>query len=213
MKYQGRIQQWDDAKGFGFVEPNGGGIRAFVHIKAFKQRSRRPVNGDIIIYEVEPDKKGAHRAHNISLLKDYKAKGSRANKQTSQRKRNFVVLSIFAGALAFFTLSGQLPSIIPIIYGAVSLLSLLFYSIDKSAAKKNKWRVSETKLHLLSLMGGWPGALLAQDIFKHKRSKPAFMRVYWITVVVNLILLSLIAFEVVDVGALHAFSISQAIHF
>jgi len=161
MKYQGRIQQWDDAKGFGFVEPNGGGIRAFAHIKAFKQRSRRPINGDIIVYEVEQDRKGNHRACNISLLKDHKAKRLRANKPTSQRKRNVIVLSIFSGALALFTLSGRLPFIVPIVYGAVSLLTILFYGIDKSAAKKEKRRVSEAKLHILSLLGGWPGALLA----------------------------------------------------
>lgn len=198
MKYQGRIQQWDDAKGFGFVEPNGGGTRAFAHIKAFKQRSRRPVNGDIIVYEVEQDRKGNHRACNISLLKDHKTKRSRADKPTSQKKRYFVVLTIFLGVLALFTLSGQLPSIIPITYGAVSLLTLLFYGVDKSAAKKDKWRISEAKLHLLSLVGGWPGALLAQQMFKHKRSKSAFMRVYWVTVLVNLILLALIAFEVIS---------------
>lgn len=213
MKFQGRIQQWDDAKGFGFVEPNGGGVRAFAHIKAFKQRSRRPVNGDIIIYEVEQDKKGTLRAHNISLLNDYKATRSRTNKQTSQSKRNPIVLCIFFGVLGLFTMSGQVPSIVPIIYGAVSLLTLLFYGIDKSAAKKDKWRISEAKLHLLSLSGGWPGALLAQQMFKHKRSKSAFMRVYWLTVIVNLILLGLIVFEVVDVGALHAFSLPQAIRF
>ena len=44
MKYQGRIQQWDDAKGFGFVEPNGGGIRAFAHIKALT------IAGDICVF-------------------------------------------------------------------------------------------------------------------------------------------------------------------
>ena len=164
MKYQGRIQQWDDAKGFGFVEPNGGGIRAFAHIKAFKQRSRRPINGDIIVYEVEQDRKGNHRACNISLLKDHKAKRLRANKPTSQRKRNVIGLSIFSGALALFTLSGRLPFIVPIVYGAVSLLTILFYGIDKSAAKKEKRRVSEAKLHILSLLGGWPGALLAQQM-------------------------------------------------
>ena len=164
MKYQGRIQQWDDAKGFGFVEPNGGGIRAFAHIKAFKQRSRRPVNGDIIVYEVEQDRNGNHRACNISLLKDHKAKRLRANKPTSQRKRNVIGLSIFSGALALFTLSGRLPFIVPIIYGAVSMLTILFYGIDKSAAKKEKRRVSEAKLHILSLLGGWPGALLAQQM-------------------------------------------------
>lgn len=201
MKYQGRIHQWDDAKGFGFVEPNGGGTRAFAHIKSFKQRSRRPVNGDIIVYEVEQDRKGNHRACNISLLKDHKTKRSRANKPTSQRKRNVIVLSLFFGVLALSVLVDQLPTIVPIIYGAVSMLTLLFYGIDKWAAKNDKWRISEAKLHLLSLLGGWPGALLAQQMFKHKRSKSAFMRVYWVTVLVNLILLGLIAFEVISTQA------------
>ena len=201
MKYQGRIHQWDDAKGFGFVEPNGGGTRAFAHIKAFKQRSRRPVNGDIIVYEVEQDRKGNHRACNISLLKDHKTKRSRANKPTSQRKRNVIVLSLFFGVLALSVLVDQLPTIVPIIYGAVSMLTLLFYGIDKWAAKNDKWRISEAKLHLLSLLGGWPGALLAQQMFKHKRSKSAFMRVYWVTVLVNLILLGLITFEVISTQA------------
>ena len=49
MKLQGKILNWNDDKGFGFVEPNGGGQRAFVHIKAFKNNARRPVNGDIIV--------------------------------------------------------------------------------------------------------------------------------------------------------------------
>lgn len=202
MKYQGRIKQWDDVKGFGFVEPNGGGIRAFVHIKAFKQRSRRPINGDIIIYEIEKDKQGSHRAHNISLLKDYKAKRSSTNKHTSQTKRNVILLSIFCSVLALLTLSGQLPVVVSIVYGALSLVTVLFYGIDKFAAKNNMWRISEAKLHLLSLTGGWPGALIAQQLFKHKRSKSAFMSVYWITVVVNLIVLGLIVFEVVDVQAI-----------
>lgn len=202
MKYQGRIKQWDDVKGFGFVEPNGGGTRAFVHIKAFKQRSRRPINGDIIIYEIEKDKQGSHRAHNISLLKDHKAKRSSANKHTSQTKRNVILLSIFCSVLVLLTLSGQLPVVVSIVYGALSLVTVLFYGIDKFAAKNNMWRISEAKLHLLSLTGGWPGALIAQQLFKHKRSKSAFMSVYWITVVVNLIVLGLIVFEVVDVQAI-----------
>ncbi|APD91247.1 DNA-binding protein [Alteromonas mediterranea] len=201
MKYQGRIQQWDDAKGFGFVEPNGGGMRAFAHIKAFKKRSRRPINGDIIVYEVEQDKKGTLRAHDICLLKDYKAKRSHANKQTSQTKRNAILLSIFFGVLALFTLSGRVSFMITILYGAISLLTILLYGIDKSAAKKDKWRISEAKLHLLSLLGGWPGALLAQQMFKHKRSKSSFMRVYWVTVMVNLILLGLVGFEVINTQA------------
>jgi cold shock CspA family protein len=52
MRFQGKVLNWNDDKGFGFVEPNGGGERAFVHIRAFTTRSRRPVNCEIIIYEL-----------------------------------------------------------------------------------------------------------------------------------------------------------------
>jgi hypothetical protein len=44
MRYQGKIQNWKEAQGFGFVMQNGGGgEKAFVHIKAFAARSRRPI--------------------------------------------------------------------------------------------------------------------------------------------------------------------------
>ncbi|NQZ08944.1 MAG: cold shock domain-containing protein, partial [Algicola sp.] len=48
MKQQGKVLNWNDDKGFGFVEPSGSGERAFVHIKAFKRQTQRPVNGEII---------------------------------------------------------------------------------------------------------------------------------------------------------------------
>ena len=124
-----------------------------------------------------------------------------------QRNVSFALLAIFCSVLTLFVLLDRLPIIVPVGYGALSLFAVLFYGIDKSAAKKDMWRISEAKLHLLSLFGGWPGALLAQQMFKHKRSKSTFMRVYWLTVIVNLILLGVIVFEVVDVRALHTFSI------
>ncbi|MCB1577615.1 MAG: cold shock domain-containing protein, partial [Xanthomonadales bacterium] len=51
MRFVGRIAEWNDEKGYGFVEPNGGGERAFVHVKAFERRNRRPADGDLISYE------------------------------------------------------------------------------------------------------------------------------------------------------------------
>ncbi|MCB1578653.1 MAG: cold shock domain-containing protein, partial [Xanthomonadales bacterium] len=51
MRFVGRIAEWNDEKGYGFVEPNGGGERAFVHVKAFERRVRRPADGDLISYE------------------------------------------------------------------------------------------------------------------------------------------------------------------
>lgn len=44
---------------------------------------------------------------------------------------------------------------------AFSLITLVIYSIDKAAAKRSWRRVPEAHLHLLSLVGAWPGALVA----------------------------------------------------
>lgn len=47
-------------------------------------------------------------------------------------------------------------------------------------------RVPESHLHLLSLAGGWPGALIAQPVFRHKTIKQPFQGVFWATVVLNM---------------------------
>jgi hypothetical protein len=45
-------------------------------------------------------------------------------------------------------------------------------------------------LHLLSLCCGWPGALVAQQAFRHKSKKESFRFVFWITVILNMGLFS-----------------------
>ncbi|MCF5934935.1 DUF1294 domain-containing protein, partial [Xanthomonas perforans] len=74
---------------------------------------------------------------------------------------------------------------VPLWYAAASLVTLLIYAMDKSAAQRNQWRIPESSLHLLALIGGWPGALLAQEIYRHKCSKAAFQLRFWLTVALN----------------------------
>ena len=71
------------------------------------------------------------------------------------------------------------------VYGVASLVTYVVYAIDKNAARKGAWRIPEAQLHLLALIGGWPGAMLAQQIVRHKSKKPSFRFVFWITVVLN----------------------------
>jgi|TARA_R110001583_G_scaffold146501_1_gene298531 uncharacterized membrane protein YsdA (DUF1294 family) len=79
--------------------------------------------------------------------------------------------------------------VIPIVafYAVVSVIAYITYAIDKKAAIKNRRRVSEKSLHLLGVVGGWPGALLAQQRLRHKTQKTAFQVTFWLTVVVNLV--------------------------
>ncbi len=66
-----------------------------------------------------------------------------------------------------------------------SLTAFILYAIDKAAARRGSRRIAENTLHLWSLLGGWPGALAAQRIFRHKTSKTSFQIVFWITVALN----------------------------
>lgn len=59
------------------------------------------------------------------------------------------------------------------------------YYRDKSAAKNNEWRTAENSLHLLALVGGWPGALTAQKLLSHKSKKQSFQIIFWMTVALN----------------------------
>lgn len=70
-------------------------------------------------------------------------------------------------------------------YVLISLLTLIVYAVDKSAARQGRRRVRERTLHLLALAGGWPGALIAQRLLRHKSRKRPFRAVFWLTVVLN----------------------------
>ena len=72
-------------------------------------------------------------------------------------------------------------------YACLSVITFVVYAVDKSAARRKGPRTPERTLHLLALAGGWPGALLAQRWLRHKSAKTSFRRVFWVTVVVNVL--------------------------
>lgn len=65
---------------------------------------------------------------------------------------------------------------------AINALCYAAYAFDKKCAREKRWRLSEARLHLLSMLGGWPGAFLAQRRLRHKCSKVSFQFGYWLIV-------------------------------
>jgi uncharacterized membrane protein YsdA (DUF1294 family)/cold shock CspA family protein len=185
MRYQGRLQDWNDEKGYGFVVPNGGGARAFVHIKAFDGSSRRPSNGDVVTYEVGNDAKGRINATRIRFATQAAVKPQRSGGRFPGVMVGFASLA----SLAVAWLADGVPAVVPLLYLAMSLATYLLYAMDKSAAQHNQWRIQESSLHLFALLGGWPGALIAQQHLRHKSVKVQFRFVFWITAILNLALL------------------------
>ena len=70
-------------------------------------------------------------------------------------------------------------------YVLLSMFTFVVYAVDKSSARNGTRRISESTLHLLSVTGGWPGALVAQQVLRHKTRKQSFRFVFWITVILN----------------------------
>ena len=80
--------------------------------------------------------------------------------------------------------------------GLVTLLtsttSIVLYAYDKIAAQRGTWRIAEATLHGVSLLGGWPGATLAQSMFRHKCRKAEFLQLHIVTVVGYFVLLMIV---------------------
>ena len=91
--------------------------------------------------------------------------------------------------LVFLEFKGAIPFPVSVIYFFVSLLTFYMYYRDKVAAQSGEWRTPESTLHILSLIGGWPGAAVAQSYLRHKSQKTSFRFTYWVTVVLNIVLL------------------------
>ncbi|MHC4447402.1 MAG: DUF1294 domain-containing protein [Planctomycetota bacterium] len=67
-----------------------------------------------------------------------------------------------------------------LVYAVASVAAFAAYGLDKRAAVRNRWRIPESSLHLLELLGGFPGALVGQQVFRHKRAKARYMIVFWL---------------------------------
>jgi uncharacterized membrane protein YsdA (DUF1294 family)/cold shock CspA family protein len=188
VRLQGKITSWKDDQGYGVVTQNGADRNktAFVHIKAFSERSRRPKLGDLITYEMNLDEKRRFRADDIKFVQRAPAKFSSSDvggTNTSSLGRVFTYL--FCSALILAVFLGRLPMLILGVYLASSVLAYTAYVMDKAAAESRRWRIAEDTLHIWGLIGGWPGALFAQQRLRHKTSKTSFQVMFGITVILN----------------------------
>lgn len=184
MRLKGRIREWRDDKGFGFIEPLLPGPAVFVHIKSFTRPGRRPQVGDLLIYTAGRDPNGRPRAERVEF--SLASRESLPDRPRAIRRPWAIPLAVIslvgvAGAAAF----GKVPLVVPGLYAGMSLITYVLYTWDKVAARGGRWRTQESTLLLAGLLGGWPGALIAQETLRHKTAKASFRISFWFTVVIN----------------------------
>ncbi len=91
-----------------------------------------------------------------------------------------LIFSLITSYLLAYT-----PLIIPLTFLLLSTITFLVYARDKYAAIHDEWRIAENTLHTFSLLGGWPGAVIAQHTLRHKNRKTAFQFTFWFVMLSN----------------------------
>ncbi len=207
MRYSGTLTQWNDERGFGWIEADGGGERLFVHISAFEPRppaEQRPQPGLRLEFAV-----GMEQGRKRALQVAWRAGGSLPQARPSSVRRNnssagrlqssrtapqgwhassgfsYGVLLVWLLMMLAADVIWGVPRILWIVYAGLSVLTFMAYWQDKWAAQKGQWRTPEKTLQTMALAGGWPGALLAQQWLRHKSSKTSFQLQFWLMVLIN----------------------------
>ena len=116
----------------------------------------------------------------------------------SPLSKTLYLAGTFFALLIVLPFVSKLPLWAPAAYAALSLLAFAAYWFDKKQAQLNNRRVPESTLHLLEVLGGWPGALVAQWYLHHKTRKAAYQAKFLFCVVLNLVGLVWICFNGVE---------------
>jgi uncharacterized membrane protein YsdA (DUF1294 family)/cold shock CspA family protein len=182
MRIEGTITTWKDDQGYGFITPDIGGPQVFVHVKAFLDAKVRPILNDRVAFELTTDERGRLQA--IYVRREGTMFRLRSVRRSDAALIGFAVL--FLVALLMLALLGKLHGVFAGLYWLLSFFTFMTYRQDKSAARNGLWRIEEFTLHVKALTGGWPGALIAQRVLRHKSRKTSFLVVFWITVIVNI---------------------------
>ncbi|MHC5796880.1 DUF1294 domain-containing protein [Lacisediminihabitans sp. FW035] len=209
----GTLTSWNDNRGFGFLTTDVGDRRVFVHISAFPRSSVRPLLGEPVSFEIETASDGRSVARRVTVERMAQAPPPEAaplprttavqRMLRGRRPASFDYLAIVAFFMVYVFVSvvWPMPPWVLGVYLVTSILSFVVYAVDKRAATSGGWRISESSLLALGIIGGWPGAIIGQQAFRHKTRKAGFRSAFWGTVLLNV--LAFVTFSAVLSERLH----------
>lgn len=205
---QGEIVRWNRERGFGFIKVAGRADDIFLHISQWPAGVGAPRAGIAVQFDVTQDAQGRARAENLLVSGQRKnqaqtqapraARAPRAPRAAAKQPNYYVALPAVAGVLVlalatwYWRASGSEigGALLSLWYIGISAVTFAAFAWDKFQAQAGGWRTRETTLHTLSLLGGWPGGLLAMQLLRHKTSKLSFQLLFWLAVLANIYLLS-----------------------
>jgi len=127
------------------------------------------------------------------------ARRRRASRRGSGAASYLVIVAFLVGA-ALVHLSWPIPVWVLGVYVLASVVCAIVYAVDKSRARSGGRRIPEQTLHMLEFLGGWPGAIVAQQMLRHKTQKASFRVAFWAMVVTNVVVFVLLTTPFVQAG-------------
>jgi uncharacterized membrane protein YsdA (DUF1294 family)/cold shock CspA family protein len=217
---KGILEDWHDARGFGFIRRPDGAGKLYVHMKAIGKSNERPKPGDTLSYEIGKGANGRPAAINVQIVAPSPPPGPKpvaaaAAPQPAPRREaqpGLIRISFrTAAAATIIVLVGnnimldRFPVWVGLLYIIGGIASWMFYQADKRAAERRQWREPERRLHLVDLTFGIVGGLLAQHVLRHKTYKPGFVTVTALITALHVLTLGLIMVGVYAPGAVGDF--------
>lgn len=195
MERLGKVSEWNDDRGFGFIAPlDGEPTRVFFHVRDYRLDGRRPEVGELVKFRAQRQPDGKWRAQAVQRTVPAVRRASPATPARGPSRPPSVVpgaVAVLAYALliAWGIRAGRLPAEAMFLPMILSAITYVVYALDKHAAQTGRWRTQETTLHLLELLGGWPGAWVAQQTLRHKSRKPGYRVAFWTMVLLHVVAL------------------------
>ena len=198
MQRLGKVEDWNDERGYGFITPletSDASGKTFFHIRDYQQQGRRPEHGELVKYLAHRQDDGRWRATQVMRAAQPARKGKAPTRKPNKQAHPYaprhdvmraaLVLG-YVALLAWAIARGLLPfesTFVPVL---MSIVTFMAYAADKHFAQSGRWRIPEANLHLLELLCGWPGAVFAQRVLRHKTRKTGYRVVFWMMVLLNL---------------------------
>ncbi|WP_394145596.1 DUF1294 domain-containing protein [Vibrio atypicus] len=172
MAIQGTISEWDHHKGYGYIAVDDQEAQVRFHLFDFEAFGHPPRLRDRVQFRLAKDAQGEIKAVHV--------------------ERKFVFN--FPLAVAIWFLSTMVasvfllnfPPIVLIIALAISTVTYLVYAVDKQAQHTGGMQIPDVCFHVLNLLGGWPGAMLAQSVLHHKYNNIGFKLLFWLSMAANI---------------------------
>ena len=153
----GILEDWHDARGFGFIR-RPGGAKLYVHMKSIGKSTERPKPGDTLSYEIGEGANGRAAALNVKIVGSpapppqeaapqsgapAAAPAPVAPRKSREAKPGLRQISMRTAAAATIIvllgnniMLGRFPVWVGLLYAIGGIASWLFYQADKRAAEK-----------------------------------------------------------------------------